>query len=232
MKLILVLILTAALAGAQVLVENNNYKWTIEFGKYRDNENYTDVEIALHVPSTTQPMTNSYYSSLACVNVGTTNYQLSTTSTALEGFAFEFQCSSTCNNLDAVYSTASYYAANTGFGQTTTHVASSPALTAITPPDQVDINKGGNYTSKVVNYEITKLTPTYLKNNYFLPNQTQTWYVRCFGRFNNAASATFTAAISDLQTTLGNGKNLSIKGNSYIATTFIATAGALVASLM
>mmetsp|Transcript_27667 Transcript_27667/g.27526 ORF Transcript_27667/g.27526 Transcript_27667/m.27526 type:complete len:230 (-) Transcript_27667:51-740(-) len=228
MKVIIALVMTVALVAASTtLAESGSYKFTINFSKNSSNSSNSDVVLGLTVGSTTQPMTNSMASSGVCLNVGTSNYQLTTASSALKGFAIQWTCSATCTSLGAVYTTApALYGAAT-FSQGITHTADSPAMTATAGLSTASSN---NSTAKTVSFTITGLTPTQLSSTVYMPNQTETWYVRCFGKFN-AAALTYTSAISDLATAVGNGKNLSLKGNGYQVATILAVAGSLVASL-
>ncbi|CAI2374999.1 unnamed protein product [Moneuplotes crassus] len=229
MKVIIALVMTVALVAASTtLAETGSYKFTINFSKNSSNSSNSDVALGLTVGSTTAPMTASQYATGACVNVATSNYQLTTASTTLKGFGIEWQCHATCTSLAAVYNSVNFYA-GASWGQTTAHVASSQsALTAVTSPAGTNSN---NSTAKTVSYTFSGLTPTQLSSSVYMPNQTETWYVRCFARFDNAASASLASGVSDLATTLGNGKNLSLKGNGYQVATILAVAGSLVASL-
>lgn len=230
MKLIIALVMTVALATASTtLAETGSYKFTINFSKNSSNSSNSDVVLGLTVGSTTAPMTASQYATGACVNVATSNYQLTTSSTTLKGFGIEWQCHSTCGSLAAVYNSVTFYA-GAHWGQTaTTHLASSQStLTSVTSPAGTNTN---NDTAKAVYHTFTGLTPTQLASTVYMPNQTETWYVRCFARFDNAASAALAGGVSDLSSTLGNGKNLSLKGNGYQVATILAVAGSLVASL-
>ncbi|CAI2379530.1 unnamed protein product [Moneuplotes crassus] len=47
-----------------------------------------------------------------------------------------------------------------------------------------------------------------------MPNQTEVWFGRCFGRFNYSASLCYSKGIADLATTIGNGRNLSLSGST------------------
>lgn len=229
MKVIIALVMTAALVAASTtLSESGSYKFTINFSKNSSNSSNSDVALGLTVGSTTAPMTASYYATGACVNVATSNYQLTTASTTLKGFGIEWQCHSTCGSLAAVYNAVNFYA-GANWGQTTAHVASSQsALSTVTSPAGTNSN---NSTAKTVSHTWTGLTPTQLSSSVYMPNQTETWYVRCFANFNHASSLSLAGGVTDLGTTLGNGKNLSLKGNGYQVATILAVAGSLVASL-
>ncbi|CAI2375111.1 unnamed protein product [Moneuplotes crassus] len=229
MKVIIALAMTVALVAASTtLAETGSYKFTINFSKNSSNSSNSDVALGLTVGSTTAPMTSSRYATGACVNVGTSNYQLTTASTTLKGFGIEWQCHATCTSLAAIYDSVTFYAGS-NWGQTTAHVVSSQSsLSDILAPAGTNSN---NSTAKTVSHTFSGLTPTQLSVGTNMPNQTETWYVRCFARFDNAASAALTGGVTDLATTLGNGKNLSLKGNGYQVATILAVAGSLVASL-
>ncbi|CAI2375930.1 unnamed protein product [Moneuplotes crassus] len=210
MKTLILLAIAVAITIATTtttLAESGSYKFTIKFSQNSSNTSNSDIALGLTVGSTTAPMTSSYYASGACVNVATSNYQLTTASTTLKGFGIEWQCHSTCTSLAAVYNSVTFYA-GPNWGQTTAHVASSQStLTSVSSPSGFNSN---NSTAKTVSYTFSGLTPTQLASSVYMPNQTETWYVRCFARFNNAGSANLASGVSDLASILGNGKNLSL----------------------
>ncbi|CAI2375493.1 unnamed protein product [Moneuplotes crassus] len=210
MKTLITLAMAVAItiaATTTTLAEILGYKFTISFSQNFANSSNSDVSLGLTFGSTIAPLANGYYASGACVNVGSSNYQLTTASTTLKGFAIEWKCHSTCTSLSAVYDSVSFYA-GANWGQTTAHVVSAQAsLMAVTYPFGVNVN---NSTAKTVSHFFSGLTPTQLAASVYMPNQTETWYVRCFARFNNAASASFDSGIADLASTLGNGRNLSL----------------------
>ncbi|CAI2376838.1 unnamed protein product [Moneuplotes crassus] len=194
--------------AATTLAENGAYKFSITFLKNSANSSNTDVILGLTVGSTTAPLTGGYYASGACVNVGTTNYQLTSSAITLRGFGIEWQCHSTCTSLDAVYNSVNFYA-GAHWGLTTSQVVSAQSsLSSILSPAGSNCN---NPTTKTVYHYWYGLTPSQLTYDVYFPNQTETWYVRCFGKFNYAYSVSFGSEISDLATTLGNCKNLSLK---------------------
>ncbi|CAI2379712.1 unnamed protein product [Moneuplotes crassus] len=227
MKVIIALVTFAALTTAyKTLSEEGDYKFIVNFSKNSSNKNNTDAYLGLIVGSTTQPLTNSYYVTGACVNIGQSNYQLTTASTSLQGFGIEWGCASSCTSLAAIYNTVKFYA-GASWEQDTSHVASSgSSLTQVTTPAGVN---SYNTTDKKVMHTWTGLTPTEISSSVYFPNQTSKWYVRCFARFNHAASISLDSGAANLGTTLGNGKNLTLKGNSQKAAVFLAIAGSLVA---
>ncbi|CAI2375989.1 unnamed protein product [Moneuplotes crassus] len=215
-------------ASKTTLAESGDYKFTISFSKNSSNSSNSDVSLGLTVGSTSQPLSNSQLASGVCVNVGTNNYQLGTQSTTLKGFAIEWTCSSACTSLAAVYFGVNFYA-GASFGQTTVHVPSAQSsLSAVTSPAGTNDN---NSTAKTISHSWAGLTPTQLASIVYFPNQTETWYVRCFGKFNYASSLNYASGITDLTSTVGNGKNLSLNGHGYQAATILAVVGTLVASL-
>ena len=227
MKIIIALVCVVALAAAATtLAETGSYKFMINFSKNSSNSSNSDFYVALQVGDASAPMANDYYTSGVCYNVGTSNYQLSAQNSTLQGFAMEWKCGASCNALTTIYGAASNFYTGAVFQQTTAHAAST--TTGLTS------RSGGansaDTSSKEARHTFTGITPTLLSSTYYLPNQTETFYVRCWARFNNSGTATFGSAVGDL-TTLGNAKNLSLKGNGYTAATVLAVAGSLVAAL-
>ncbi|CAI2379265.1 unnamed protein product [Moneuplotes crassus] len=214
MKTLILLAIAVAITietSTTTLAESGTYRFTIKFSQNSSNSSNSDVALGLTVGSMTAPLTSSYFASGACINVGTSNYQLTTTSTTLKGFGIEWQCHSTCAYLAAVYNSVTFYA-GANWGQTTAHVVSSQStLTSVSSPSGTNSN---NSTAKTVSYTFYGLTPTQLASSVYMPNQTETWYVRCFARFNNPASVGFSGGIYDLETTIGNGRNLSLSGST------------------
>ncbi|CAI2370083.1 unnamed protein product [Moneuplotes crassus] len=220
--------LVTFVTASTTLAEESGYKFKINFAMNSSNTSNSDVKLILGVSSTTQPLTNSYYVSGACVNIGTSNYQLTTASTTLKGFGIEWQCASSCTSLSSVYNSVLFYA-GAHWGATQAHVVS--AQSSLTTASGVTAVSTSDTSSKEVYYSFTGLTPTQLASNVYMPNQTETWYVRCFGKFNHVSSVITNSGVSDLAATIGNGKNLSLKGNGFITTTILAVAGSLVSVL-
>ncbi|CAI2373543.1 unnamed protein product [Moneuplotes crassus] len=220
--------MTLSLAAASTtLAENGSYKFTIKFSMNSSNNSNSDVRFGLTVGSTSTPLTNLYYATGACVNVGTSNYQLSTTNATLKGFGVEWRCGASCSSLSTVYTTVVYYAGMT-WGQDTSHVASVATASTISTPAGSNTHSDSD---KSVYYTLSGLTPSQLASTVYLPNQTETWYVRCFGDFNHATSKGLGGAVANLATTIGNGKNLTIKGSGYQVAAILAVSGSLIASL-
>ncbi|CAI2372389.1 unnamed protein product [Moneuplotes crassus] len=208
MKTLIVLAMAFAVTLAAItLSEDGYYKFTINFSENSSNSSNTDVALGLIIPMTSAPMTSNFFTTGACVNVATSNYQLTTDSTALKGFGIEWRCHSTCASLAAVYNSVTFYGGS-NWGQTADHIVSSGSLiSVITSPAGLNSN---NSTAKTVSYTFFGLTPTQLASTVYMPNQTETWYIRCFARFNNAFSASLNRGVVDLATTLGNARNLSL----------------------
>lgn len=221
------MIVSMVAASATTLAESGDYKFTIKFSMNSSNNSNSDVQLGLKVGSTSQPLTNSYYATGACVNVAMSNYQLSTASTSLKGFGIEWWCSSTCTSLAAVYNSVKYYG-GMNWGQDTSHVVSLTSSTEVTSPTGTDAMDSGD---KKVTHTFSGLTPTMLASTMYLPNMTETWYVRCFANFNHASSMNLAGSIANLESSLGNGKNLSLKGSGFQVAAILAVAGSLVASL-
>ncbi|CAI2377236.1 unnamed protein product [Moneuplotes crassus] len=217
-------------ASSTVLSESGSYRFTIDISANAEDSNNTDVTLGLILGSTTQPLTNNYYVSGACVDVISYNYELSSDSITLKGFGIEWKCAANCNSLEAVYDTVNFYA-GAHWGGTTNHVISSQStLTAVTSPAGVNSN---NSTAKTVSHTWTSLNSSQLANTITFPDQNETWYVRCFGKFNHATSVNFAAGITDLSTSLGREKNVTLIGRGHrVTAAIVAIAGSLTALVM
>ena len=229
MKIIIALLIAVSVASAAtVLAEASSYKFQITFSKNSSNSSNSDVVIGLVVPSITAPMTASLFSTGACINTAVANYTVAADSTTLLGFAAEWQCHATCGSLAAVYNAFTFYSGSF-FGMTTAGVASSQStLSAVVLPLGTS---GSNDTSKEVMYSFTALTPANLAT-LGLPNTSQSFYLRCYARFNNAATAALAAGATPFSTLLnGNAKNLTLTNSGYEVAAVLAVAGSLVASL-
>eukprot|EP00344_Euplotes_crassus_P009777 CAMPEP_0196997616 /NCGR_PEP_ID=MMETSP1380-20130617/3170_1 /TAXON_ID=5936 /ORGANISM="Euplotes crassus, Strain CT5" /LENGTH=135 /DNA_ID=CAMNT_0042413887 /DNA_START=17 /DNA_END=424 /DNA_ORIENTATION=- len=123
-KMFALVLIVAFAAAATTLVEKDDFKFSIQFSENEQNSTDTDVQVRLKVNSTSQPLTNSYYVTVACINVANNTYRLSTTSITLNGFGVEWQCSATCTSLAAVHTSYKFYG-SADWGLTTANVASA-----------------------------------------------------------------------------------------------------------
>jgi hypothetical protein len=229
MKIIIALLIAVSVASAAtVLAEASSYKFQITFSNNASNSSNSNVVLGLVVPNITAPMTASQYSTGACINTAVANYTVAADTTTLLGFGAEWQCHSTCGSLAAVYNAFTFYSGS-NFGVTAAGVASTQAaLSATATPAG---SNGSNDTSIEVMHSYSALTPANLAT-LGLPNSTQSFYLRCFARFNNVASAALAGGVANLSTTLnGNAKNLTLTNSGYEVAAVLAVAGSLVASL-
>ncbi|CAI2376753.1 unnamed protein product [Moneuplotes crassus] len=221
-------VITISIAST-TLVDTDFFKFTISFSKNSSNRSNSDVTLSLKVSSTSSPLGNNYYASGACINVGTSSYQLTTDNSNLKGFSIEWKCNSRCNSLESVYDTVNFYAGSDWGADTSGVVFVQSTLTYVTYPAGVN---SYSTNSKEVRHKWSGLTPTQLNSTVYFPNQSETWYVRCFAKFNYTHSLNYAAGISNLISTLESANNLSLKGGCPCAGLLIAGAISLVVALV
>ncbi|CAI2380064.1 unnamed protein product [Moneuplotes crassus] len=217
MKVLLVLIITIAVVTSRVvhtLAAANNYWVSLIFSENSSNSSNTDLTVALTTPSTA--MDNSYYTSVACVDTSDSDYEITTDKTNLKTLAFEWQCDTTCSSISNIVSGAATfklgYTTSSSTNNGTIYSTSSAATTS-----SITFTSSSNTTALQARHTATNLTPSTLAANY-LPNKSETFYYRCFARFNNAAASTlFSGAIANLETTLPFAHNITVKGASWMS---------------
>ncbi|CAI2376524.1 unnamed protein product [Moneuplotes crassus] len=218
--------ITSVAATCAILTNSTDgkYKFSIKITQNREEEVLSDVALRLTTPSKDSPMGSSHYATGACINTGSSNYTLTTTSTTLSGFGIEWQCSSACNSLDSLHHSVKFYAgANWGL-DTSNKASASSDLTQYTSITGNNTNMTSYDTSVHTFYG---LSASQLRNQVYFPNQTETWYMKCFAKFNHSSTLNLDNGISDLSTTLGNENTVTVKGKSHQVALFLYIVGVL-----
>ena len=223
-SIILALAVLLASVASVTLVNTSQYSIALTIEKNDANSTNSNVTIALTTPSTF--MTDSYFSQVVCVNTGVSSFALSATTASLRVFALTYQWSGTCNavseldNAFTIETTTSTYTLGTDAFSTDTFADQTGTITIGTGTDT-------NNTSFPSNIQkFLSVTPA-LMSGLNLPNQSQTFHLRCFANFDQSADTVTDSTVS-LATTFAAQGNATLGGNAAQITGLFALVGSFV----
>ncbi|CAI2379425.1 unnamed protein product [Moneuplotes crassus] len=193
------------------LVSGSGYDVSLKITASQTDSTLTDATLSLETPSAI--MTDSFYSSFICFDVGVANYSLSNDTTNIPAFGIEYHCASKCTSIEHaddahfyVYAGSGSYKGGTFSLGTDGMVKKTSIISNATKDETV------RYQPILIRtfYNLSVTTLADLK----LPNQSQTAYFRCFARFDHADTASLDLPIVDIGALLTTKGNATIHGSS------------------
>lgn len=212
MKVFFALLITISLvtATSYILSEGNSVSYSLDLSRNPNNSSTTDVTLGVTYLSHTLPGTATSVNSVVCIDTAVANYSLTGTVSGLTVMAAKWTCDAGCATV-AAFSTSFEVRAGSNANYTASDFNSGGILTAFSG---VTFSTRGNTTS-YSNFQVAEgLTPANLASAG-LPNDTQTFYYRCYSQGNDATAIDYTAALDTISTTHTNGTaNVTVVGGA------------------
>lgn len=229
MKTIIAIAMAIAMVSATTftLGSSGGYTFTLDITANSANSSTSDLAITLDAPDVTATNgANDAVNAVGCVNTAVSNYTLSADTSNLIGFIAEWTCATACNT-NAALTNAFVYSVSTAVGYT--HTGTVYATAAALSDDPVAQTASTNATAFTHTETVSGATPAQAAL-LGLPNQSQTYYFRCFLKVNTAGDINTGAAVTFGTALPTAGANVTVKGSSYGVAAVLAAAGSLVAA--
>ncbi len=228
MKTIIALVCALALCSAATnLITDGGITTSIEITANAANSSNVDVAFMLDYPDTFPAEVEDASQITVCFQAAASDYAIANSSTAIVTWATKFLCAAGTGSCDAITELGATFHQTSGTAGATT--AAGLFNTGTLTNNTATFTATSNATTNILTETATAITPAQM-TTAGLPNTTQTFYYRCFGKYGAATAGNIETGITGVAASITGTGNVTLKGSSSSVAAILAVAGSLAAS--